>query len=476
MECDHDWTVRFPNVQGQGGPAEFRPLTMNFNLNRSKYDYCKMKFPTEVGDMVRPQTRLKDGLFRGSTLAHICYNGEVVSALYFDPDFARYGDNYTHLEFQDLEQSMDTSVIDKKWEKISLKRAYKYVFDRQFSGLVEDIKFTLPEDMPDTIQGIGSKVSNVRSPFTQSLTQQISNQEVSATDKFVEGTYAVDIDKLSPAKAFQKLNEKFQVHTWVDTDQTLWVGIPEAFPIPHIAAPDDNRVWRYSGDEVNIRHLPQPVKQVTVEGAWVDEPDLDGVAEGIDEVTSWFGSNEKGAGDYMLQGVAYRTDIDYGDSLVFSVEGAKRNAIAGIAESQMRELMKQGHSGSVEINADLSGSYTPLQHVQPGDLLHMVPDDSHFDNPTAESGRIGNEPEDLAAACSFTNNELYFIKQVQHDVDESGYWSVSLKVGMYPDILEEENENNPELQNMESAVRYYRPDSDVYVSANTVYDGNWLEE
>lgn len=481
MSSTTNWTIRFPTIPGQDGDAfEIRPLSMNLTFGRGKYDQAKAKFPKEVGEIIKPHTESANGLLRESTYVIVLLDGEPIHALYFKPDFARYEDHYTHLEFHDLQESLDTGVIDVEWKSIKLRDAYEYVFERRdLKNIFNGIKFTDPRTVKQEVTGQGHFINDVWDPIeelspSQSVVNDIlrSNEvaaiEADSTNKLVDNYYAVDFDKISAEKAIGTLNKKFRVQTWTDVDRNLWVGHPEALANFHLAAPNDDRVWRYKHDGVQIRHPREPVKQVTVEGSWVDEKGIGGAEDVADQVISWFDSgHEGGVSDAKAHGTAYRTDIAYGKSLMISSTEAKRDALPGIAESTMRELMKSGHSGQIELDPHLSGDYTPIEHVSIGDLIHVVPDDKHFDNPESGSGQVGDTPANIDSCAGFVNNEIYFIKEVEHTVDESGYWSVTLDVGMYPDVL-----NN----NMGSVLRYFDPKAEEWLTAEEFSNnGNWIE-
>lgn len=459
MKCEGgDWTARFPTVPGQGGSPEYRPLEMNFQLNRRDFDFCRGTFDTVVGDQLMPHTRTDGGELRQPTIVEICFDGDAIRTLVLEPNNANYGSQATHLEFTDAQKLLDSGVVDMQREDIKLRDAYQYAFDkRENHGIIKGLKFAIPDDIPQEILArqeglVGFGADHLPYGDLMNKIQAEGNRNA----RLIDGTYVVDLDEVSPLKAILKLNNLYHIISWVGDDQYLWVGTPEALAQQHVAAPDDDRVWRYDTEEVQIRHPREPVAQVRVEGTWVDEP---GQSLDAGEFVDWFNPfNEKGGGDVRATGVAYRTDIDYGQTLGISSTGAKRDVVADIAESALIEKMKEANSGTVQIQPSVSGNYTAPVSTRPGDILHMVPDDDHFDSPTVNSGTLGNRPEVEEGCHGFVYNELYFIQGVQHDVDDAGHWTMTLDVAMYPD------------EPTESVTRYFNPRSDELLTEEDVFE------
>lgn len=455
MTCETGtWSIRFPSVAGTDGPFEIIPTELNFTRTRGDFSIARGVFEPEIGGIMKPHTRFADGALNRNVLVEVLHDGEPVYTLYFKPDFASYGQDKTFIEFHDAQETLDSGVCDKQWSVVTLREAYEYAFEqRTDESLVSELKFSVPDEVPTKL--IGQQVTRHR--FNRRMIRRI---EQDSTERLAETAYAIDFDKISPLKAIWMLNRKFRVTSWVDSDGVLWVGFPEAMSNYHIAAEHDTRVWRYDADEVQIKHPREPLQQVHVEGAWVDDPGLD------TDVVKWF--NKGGTGDVRAVGVAYRTDIDYGESISYTNMKAKRNALPGIAEAIFRERMKDANSGTVQIDTAFSGDFTDPAKVTPGDLIHLVPDDDYFVDPQIDSGEVGDEP-DIDPSCGFVNNELYFVKEVQHDISH-GFWSLTLDVGMYPDEVVGEDAV------VDSTMRYFDPKSEEYLYESEVYDGNWIED
>jgi hypothetical protein len=337
----------------------------------------------------------------------------------FRSDWVDYGSEFTHLQLHDLHKALADGVIDEQRHTVTLEDIYQTVVESASNRLVDEVHFTVPDQQVRTLYGNQSS-SGRGGAYRQ---QQAESGE---TKRVVESNYAVDFDQISPEKAIRRLNKKFNLKSWVNREGVLVVGLPEANTVRHVAAPNDERVWRYK--DPNISHGREPIKKAVVEGAWVDEPGFD-----LD-VTKWF--NEGGTTDVKAVGVAERQDIDYGTRVVVKSTKAKRDALPHVARLALKERMKQQNAGTVEIDPELSGmKVSNVVDLSPGDLLHLVPYDDYFDNPTATSGVIGDSPENHDAVCGgFVNNEVYLVTEVEHTVTEAGEWQVFADLGMYPDV------------------------------------------
>jgi len=466
MTCvdDHEWTIAFPDVSGEDGPLELRPYEMTFKQERRAFDYCRAKFPATVGEMLKPHTRQDDGLLRDRRAANVKLDGDPVQTLMFSPDGIRYGDRYTHLRLFDLQRLLESGTVDKKWDKVTLVDAYEYVFNqREDRGILQDIEFTMPDRLKTPDGNPLTLVSEMEAGAEKGLISGlISGAQVAGDDtkRMVEGQYVIEFDSISPLKALWKLNEDYQLQTWVDRDSVLWVGIPEATANRHIAAPDDERVWRYTN--VNVAHPREPVKRVIVRGAWQDQPGFN-----IEnELSEWFNplgggedGNVFGSGDVNATGIAERTDIDYGLTYEKKVD-AKKDAVEDVAHQAFLEEVRQQNSGQIHIDPTKSGDFTPIKELGLGDFLQIVPDDEafdHRDNITASTGQITDEPEDRPTEwCGQSiQNEAYTVTGIQHKVDGSGRWTVIADVALWPHDI---------ADRVGTKFMYYDPEGDEYLT------------
>jgi len=447
MSCNHNWTIKFRNVN-DGDPFEVRPIEMSLKMSREEYDFCRATLDWKVGEEMKPHTRYKDGAMYGLLPADVCYNGNTIQRLMFRPDWVDYGNQNTHLQLHDLQKALKDGVIDEQRRNVTLENIYETVIEAASNRLIDEVRFTVPDSQVRKLYG--NIPFDGKSNFI--LKEMAEDDE---TKKVIDSNYAVDFDNISPEKALRRLNKMFKLKSWVNREGVLIVGLPEANKIRHIAASKDERVWRYK--DPNISHGREPIQSVIVEGAWVDEPGLD-----LD-VLGWF--DEGGTADVKAMGIAKRTDIDYGTSFSVKSTKAKKNALPHIARLALKNRMKEQNAGTVEIDPELSGREIsdPID-LTPGDLLHMVPEDDYFDNPSIDSGQIGDTPEDVDKVCgAFVNNESYLVNEVEHSVNKQGEWQIFADLGMYPDV------------EMDSYMTYFNPRANEWVDDGEIGEDGSLE-
>jgi len=471
MSCEYgNWTVRFPEVDGTSGPFEISPDEITLKMEDRKFDFCRAEFDVEIGEMMKPETNNDDGALSFAQAAEVCLNGHPVRVLHFRPDYVSYGNRGTYMELHDMQESLDSGIVDKHWDRVTLRNAYEHVFSKRDKNLIRDIKFMVPDELPSgqeiitTLTGEAAHEPSFFKGGRENYEKKFYEPE--NNERLLESYYALDFNKISPAQAIWELNDRFQMQTWVDSDYTLWVGMPENVSMLHVAASDDERVWRYRDDAVQIKHPRDPIFGVVVQGSWYDEPGIGGGEDSVEEVISWFGfagvSEDEangGAADVRAEGVAYFPDVDpeYGQLLTISDSNAKRDALPHVAQTYLYEEMKKQHSGSVELIPSLSGDQvSPMRALTVGDALHLVPEDKHFDGVVdATSGRMGNEPEDIGCG-QFIHNEIYMVTGVTHNVS-GGYWTVTADVAMFPD------------NDVEKYVRYFSPRTEEYLDEEDVW-------
>lgn len=442
MACEHNWTFRFPEIN-DGEPFEIAPVSMDLKLSRQEYDFCRAKFFYTVGEEMKPETE-RDGVLNGLTPVDACYNGQPVKRLLFRPDWVTYNDRRTEIEFHDIHKALSDVRVDIQRFKVKLKDIYKEVINSPGNNIIPEItddNFLVADDRVDTLYGDVSDHAFIR-----------QNDGKYKTKKALESENAVDFDNISAEEAVARLNEKFGLRSWSTADGELMIGVPEENQIRHVAAESDPRVWKYKNPSIN--HGREPVKRVLVEGPWVDEPGIGDLSEGFQEVKSWFTDDEQGSADVRAYGIAERTDIDYGTQFMVKVSEATVAGLPEIATLALEKKMKSQNAGTVEIDTELSGTEVsePVE-IQPGDTIQLVPRDDNFQNPTVNSGELGDKPADRDESCgSFVHNEAYLVSDVNHQVSDSGRWTVNAQIAMYPDVP------------TENGIAYFEPS-----------DREWLE-
>jgi hypothetical protein len=422
MTCtgDHEWTVQFPDLPGTTGVPEFRPSEMSLRLNRSDFDFCRLTFDVKVGENLKGFTGFTP---TGTHRAHVLLDGEIITTMMASPNGFEYGDRNTYVSLYDLQKDLDSGVIDDHFEGENIQNTYKAVFKNRDTTLIDEIKFTFNSE---PVEG--------KNPRELIYQNRVSAQQAEEAQKFMKSSVSIDFDNVSPLRAIYKLNEDLGLHSWIDKDGVLWIGIPEINPTVHIAAPNDDRVWDYTS--VNVRHPREKIKGVAVHGAWVDQPGINLEAD-AKQIAAWFNifSDGKKTGDYRLVGVAERTDID--DGRVYEAKNAnvKRDGIAEAAKIALIEEMKRQNQGQIQINPDTSGAYTSFASLTPGDTIQVIPNDKYFERPhRANTGQTGDKPAYANPdwCGSVPRNEVYTIGGIQHQVHLSGSWSTTLDVLLWP--------------------------------------------
>lgn len=454
---DDTWALEFPTLLGNdGGPPTFIPNSLRLKQQRGKLDFCRMEFETKVGDNLKPHTRT--GALTDEVPVVITHDGNIVKRMLFKPNSVRYGNTQTRIEVYDYQQALHNGSVDKKWQKVTLKDAYTHVFNQAETNRYNEIKF--PDEFENlTLIGDDSEAGNANSATGGFIESEHGGRYTDETDRVVNGKFAVEFDDITPLEAIWKLNGDYALHTWTDDDQNLWVGQPELNARRHVAAPDDERVWRYT--DLQVRHPRDAIKKMVVKGAWVDQPgwNLEG------EWKQWFNpmkggedNNVFGSGDLHATAVVERTDIDHGITIERQTN-AKKESIKPVARLAFFEEIRNQNSGSVDINPAKSGTFTTFESLEVGDFLHVVPNDDPFldrEEITATTGEIGDDidlPEEFCG--QEVKNEVYLIEGITHHVDGSGDWSISLDIALWPYDIG---------KNLTTQFYYYDPEGDDYLS------------
>jgi hypothetical protein len=439
MNCagKHDWTVRFPEIPGTGGPAEFRPQTMTFTQNRSELDFARFQFDAVVGEQLKTHTG-DDKPERQPV--EILLDGTLMATMMVVPNTVQYGDRATYMTLKDLQKSLDSGIIDQNYRSDSIQGAYEFVFEAREVEIINEIKFTFPDTDDGTPQA------------TDNPNMIVSEEQAKVVQDYANSTIEADFKNVSPLRALYQLNGDLGFHSWIDKEGVLWVGVPEVDPTTHVAAPNDDRVWRYT--EASVRHPREQIRGVALRGKWVDQPGWN-IETDITQISDWFIPGGQGTGDYRVIGVAERTDID--DGLLFEFKNAdlKRDGVVDGAKLALIEEMKNQNTGHIQINPDKSGTYTTFTGLAPGDFIHVVPHDKYFNGPYSKTtGQIGDEPDNHNSdwCGSVTKNESYTISGVQHTVHMSGRWEVTVDVILWP--------AEKIVDNIEVRTVYFDPNAD----------------
>lgn len=449
MACRHDWTIKF--LHGEGEPFEARPITMSLKFPRKEYQFCRATFPEEVGKQMEPHTANENGKLYGYTPVDILYDGEQITRMVFRPDWADYARKRTHVQLHDLHKTLASGAVDIQKHVAKIKSVYKELIeqaDNNFVTSLDDDNFQLPDDKRKWFDGEG---------FGTPLTTPKSERFIK---DFFNAELGIDLEKVSAEKAIQRLNQIFNITSWFNNNGELIIGVPEVDEQQHIAAPNDDRVWRYK--EVDVTHGREPVKKVLVEGKWIDEPGWGGFDEAAASIAGVFGGGGREGKDVKAFGVAERTDIDYGTIFAVKNTNVSKEKLPEVAKVALSERMKDKNDGTVEIDPGLSGTYeSHPTEIKPGHRLRVIPDDKLYNQPTAESGNLFDAPDNPELACgNIIHNENYLVSEVEHNVNEGGGWNLFVDVGLI---------SNPPV---ESRLEYYDPGNNDWIDDKTEIEGD----
>lgn len=456
MSCENNFTVKLTTQSGEN-VAEYKPITANYRDERNKYNFCRASFSYHVGQDMEQYT--EGGVLDQRLKAHISTSeDQELPPLLFRPDWAKFGTQRTDIQFRDLHYALEDGEIDYRTKVANLRDVYNHIFSQVRNNLIEDIKFQPDLERP-TIEA-GQR-------YGYEARENLQQKAMEDTTRLVDSKYAIDFEDISPQEAIEKLNKKFTVKSWVNKDLELVVGIPEASGDSHLSSRRDPRTWNFK--DPSISHGREPIKTVLVKGGWVDEPGVGTLEDGIKAIAGFFpSSSEQGVADLRVIGIAQRQDVENGKSVVIEIPEAKKEAVESLAKLSLTEQMKQQNMGSIGLDPSVKGSSVEAdpESISPGDLLRTVPEGRHWDNVSANTGKLGDLPPNPEKVCgSMVKNEAYLVSQVTHNLAESGDYQITVNIGLNP-TFEEGNEP-------ETGITYFNPEKQDYIKDNRMdKDGN----
>lgn len=473
-----NWTVQFP--QASISPPEYRPFELDLRLNRHKFNYCRAEFEPKVGqDITKGITSgiessedtegkvingdTGEGIFDNYVVANVKYDGEIIAPLCFRSDWMQLQNDKTVLELKDPHYSLRDGNITLQNNYINLIDVYKKVIDavpdrnKVITSLNSD---PYPDDREDFVVAIGGG-GHILNP----LSSGSGFTPRSGEDTLVVGDAgtAVDFDNASPFEAINWLNQTYNLLTWPIGNGELAVGWPETAEVTHLAAPDDERVWRMK--DPSIRFSREPLKTVLVQGPWIDEPGY-GWGDTIDEMDSWFdGDDNRGGADVRAYGYAQRRDVTNGTELVVGSTDAKKDTLPDVAETALIEQMKRQTTGTVEIDPHNSGdTVSHPKDFRAGHFVRTVPDDDNFDNPDANSGSIQDGISEVGNRCANPiPNEPFLATSVRFESNKKSNWTIEADLSHAKEI------------NPKTGIRYYNPDEDEWLDKSKQNDDGDLK-
>jgi hypothetical protein len=463
MSCENSPEISFSFEDNQGNTVlQIRPRSMQFDRNRNEFDYCTAEFSNEVAEHISPHLDEESDFLRRPLPVVLHIEGEPVYRLLWVPDGVRFTENEVHVDLHDPQKFLTRGVVDWKQNNVKLREAYEYVFaQRDTSGpqIFNDIKFTIPDESYTELRTRYRKSVFGYEFWSDSETEEILDEERAESPNYIEsddhsetikrleeenviniidGHYAIDFEKITPWEAITKLNEKFGVTTWAAPDGNLWVGARATTGVAHLAAPDDDRVWKLQN--FNVSPPRDPIVKYTIEGPWKTDP-----ADTPDEYLSDFADLNTGTKDFRLHGVATRRDILFGQEGFEQID-AKKDALEAIAKRKLVNKEREQWSGYIEIDPEQSGSVqSEARYTQIGDIVHTLPPE--------------NGDKEGSTCSSNIKDELYYVVGVQHSLNESGNWGMRLDVVPILDGPLSPSE-------IETKIRYYDPSEKEYIEEN----------
>lgn len=442
MSCDSSSEIYIEILNPDGGSyIKMRPQSMQFQLQRGKFDYLNAKFSDAVAKEIQPHTVEDDGDLARPLPVRVHIQGEAVYRMLWVPESPRFTDNNVHIEFHDIQKYLTRGTVDWKDENIMLKDAYERIFEKRDTtngDIFAGIKFPVSEDTPTGIVGVDlSELDLIETE--PGVRQELVDK--SLLGRILGANYIVDFDKVSPWEAITELNDKFGVDTWVDKDGYLNVGTRKVNSLNHLTAPDDERVWKLR--DYSITPPRDPVIQSVVRGNWADDPSETRSKNFMPHIERLNVGTQK----FRTEGVAYRPNVEFGQTIVSELD-VKKNALEPIARRKMMKKQREQWDGHIEIDPEFSGSaVSDLNKVSIGDSITTIPPDS----------------DNESSLCETNIKEMDFnIVGVQHVLTDSGNWGVRLNI--IP-----KHTGDLSTSNIETKIRYYDPAEKEYIEGD-VYD------
>lgn len=489
------WTIAVyedPRDDGEKDPAEFRPNKMNLKISRNQYDYCRAKFPIEVGEEVKKHTQFEESALNGVHRADVLYDGEPVQELLFRSDWVTYANDYTEFELKDVHYIFAEDTIDQNYNGVTVQGVYEDILEECSYDIIENVVYKLPNryidpnqdqreqleessgtnidnnfNARDLVGDIGGAIGDgwggdtIKGSLTEATFELGFNQLPSQKHNNTKDA-SFNFDDANLQKAIHKVNDEFSINSWIDRYGNLNVGFPSLTNKIHVAAPDDNRVWRYKDPQV--KHPREPIKQAVVLGPWKDAPGMESSA--VDQTKEVVGHvfNNKMGKEARVAGVATRPDVESGQIIKKIAKNSKKSNLENVAENFLRNKVIEVNRGEVEIDPNIGGTrVSNHQNLYPGDILHLVPNDNRYSNNiTAQTGRIGDEPDNQGCGGRVVNNERYSVFEVQHNISQGGNWSMSADLGMYAG------------SDIETHIDFFDPRENEWIADDRISDDNEL--
>lgn len=377
--------------------VRIRPLSVDIDRSRQERDQFDAVFAevtAAAGDHIQTNYTKKEPvtISVGSTTL---YYG------YAQHDCVNHGRTRSTLTISDPRRLLREGIVDKEWNQVNLTNVTRYIYEQipDPEGVLTGIELSDPElDVTklqtETMFGLDRTV--------QGATELTSDIIEWAADlnPLREGDGNFDFREETPYSAMMEVCDIWEVEMFMRHDGTLVVGIPQMESTVHPAGLGDE-IWRVV--EYNIPENPTPLKGVYVKGGTAVAP----AESGDSNVTTYDVTQDLN----KLQTRAYAgfTNVSSDETLVGSArDTSDPTSLKDIARRKLINTVSQNNSGNIVIDV----------------LASDVPD-SWF-----EDFKPGGHIALLVAGhdCIDAKDGLYDVHSVQHRLDGSEGWSVTLKV------------------------------------------------
>lgn len=304
---------------------QVEPVEVDFRRDAGKFDFLQAELPPSEA---RKMYEAVEGGAAPAQRVEVRAEDKVLLPLYFQPDFFEMQDHGGRIELRDLRSFLSKfTVEEKQFNSTNLEKMVNNLIEDvpRFEYIFNGVKFNIPA----TSQKIARQKTNSDIDlFNPEIPDDQPNQVIP------DIAFTADINKATILEAFQILNNKFGLRTWVDKEATLRVGRPEGKGLrtQHIGAMYDDRVWKIKDINIEFADPAAAVGKIVVNGPKVspdqiaddvesDESFSDSFADGINQLKyalkytkAWYNPNT-GFG-VKAQGVAKIKNNNYGPKKV----------------------------------------------------------------------------------------------------------------------------------------------------------------
>jgi len=378
-----------------------RPFSLDVRRSRqtdNQFDHVQAKLTRTAGDHIidnhvdkEPVEIIADA--DGSRL----YRG------WYTSDGVKLGENTSILEISDPRKILKVGTIDKEWGRITLEKYKNSVFERRV-------------DPHNVLTGKEFTTERVDDTKLQFQTDGASQEDIENEPEFMDGVFnfAAEITPMvngdgnfdfredSPYSALMEIADIWETQMWVDQNGKLMIGHPDLSATIYPAGQGANN-WHIS--EWNLPENPAPLKAVYVKGKMDQKGGKD---TNLEEAWNVLTDKKK----FQTRAAAGFLDDDSLEEVVV-VSGKKETTDPEVLKKMARGAFYNKHTennrGSIIINCMVDNEIPVSQYagIDIGDQIAV----NQF-----ESG------------CENIREGLYTVHSIQHDINGSDGWSITLEV------------------------------------------------